>query len=304
MKKLVTALAVLCSFSTQASVFDAHLITPQYVGYSFEFSQPIPIQNKPIQLDVQKLFERLRQNEVEDIAVMKSGGKLSPQAIHFAMEARKCALRSGVSKNSGNLTVIDYSLPTTEKRLFIVDPKTGEILTQEWVMHGSGSGKMYANTFSNIPESHQSSLGLIEPMFVFQSSFGRSLRLNGLEKGVNDKVFEREIIVHQSNWIGNGKFSNSQGCQAVRPEAIDVVINGTEGGLMYAYHKDYSPKLASKLLECDPESKNLVASLNVPEMSINQEFVQQYVYEYVVFNYPINSWFNPLAQIQSYSSRA
>lgn len=264
MKKTVLAFAALCSFSANASVFETNLM-PTHFGYSFEFSQPIELKNQQIELDVDKLFERLRQNEVEDIAVMQSGGSLSPQAIHFALEARKCALRNGVTKNSGNLTVIDYSKPTTEKRLFIVNPQTGDLLTQEWVMHGSGSGKMYAQKFSNTPESHESSLGLIEPMFVFQSSFGRSLRLTGLEKGVNDKIFEREIIVHQSNWIGNGKFSNSQGCQAVRPEAIDVVINGTSGGLMYAYHEQYSPQLMSKLLECDTESKYLVSDFTTPE---------------------------------------
>lgn len=292
MKNLVVALAALCSCSAHASVFDQYLTTPTFVGYSSEFSQPLVLKNEHVELDVDTLFDRLRQNEVEDIAVMNSGGKLSPQAIHFAMEARKCALRNGVTKNSGNLTVIDYSLPTNEKRLFIVEPTTGAILAQEWVMHGSGSGKMLATTFSNTPSSHQSSLGLIEPMFVFQSSFGRSLRLNGLERGLNDKIFEREIIVHQSNWIGNGKFSNSQGCQAVRPEAIDVVINGTKGGLMYAYHKEYTPQLASKLLECDPQSKYLV-DLDTPHMSINPEYFKQHPQQiYTFFKTP---WTAPVA---------
>lgn len=182
----------------------------------------------------------------------QTDGRLSRRALRYAMEARACAIESGVADpENQRLTIIDYSLPTTEKRLWIVDLSDGSLIMNDWVAHGSGSGGLVPSVFSNIPESYQSSLGLIKPLFRYQSpKNGESLRLEGLEPGINDKVFQRAIVVHRSNYIGPGKTGRSQGCQAVRNEAIDPLMDNLDGGLMYAFHETESIKLKSKLIGC------------------------------------------------------
>lgn len=178
-------------------------------------------------------------------------GRIDPEALSYALEARECAIRAGlVQPKNGRLTLIDYTLPSNEKRLWILDLDSGQMVFEDYVAHGSGSGGVTAERFSNIPNSHMSSLGLIEPMFEFQASSGRALRLKGLEPGINDRVYDREIIVHPSSYIGNGRTGRSQGCQAVNHDTIDVVVDGMKGGLLYAFHKEESVELASRLIGC------------------------------------------------------
>lgn len=213
----------------------------------------------------QELRQLARQKIVEDLVVSNTG--LSPQAVELAFDARSCALKHQQTKNSGNLTIIDFSRPSTEKRLFIVNPTTGDVLVKEWVAHGAKSGGVVASEFSNVQESNKSSLGLIEPTFEFTSSKGRSVRLSGLYKGMNDKVYDREIIIHPSQYIGNGKTGRSLGCPAVRTEAIDVVVNGVKGGLVYAYHQNYTAQLQEVLKPCQkpqlPENKLFANATNL-----------------------------------------
>ena len=181
----------------------------------------------------------------------QTDGALDPQALEFAVKARACAIRSGmIEPESARLTVIDFGKPATQKRLFLVDLSTGKVLLTEWVAHGSGSGQLYATKFSNTPDSYQSSLGLIAPVMEYQASSGPAMRLRGLEKGINDEVYDRAIILHRAAYVGPGKQGRSHGCPAVRPEALRPVLNGLDGGLLYAYHPAQSPRLASALLQC------------------------------------------------------
>lgn len=195
--------------------------------------------------------EQLQLRATETKILTNTKGRLDRQALRFAMEAKQCAIRAGMtSPQNDRLTIIDYTLPSDQKRLWIVDTTTGNVVWEDWVAHGSGSGGLKAERFSNTPDSHMSSLGLIEPMFEFEASSGRAVRLKGLEKGINDRIYDREIIVHPSKYIGQGKTGRSQGCQAVTYESIDPVVNGLKGGLLYAYHETKTAELASKLIGC------------------------------------------------------
>lgn len=195
--------------------------------------------------------EQLRERATEAKILANTQGRLDRQALRFAMEAKQCAIRAGMtSPQNDRLTIIDYTLPSNQKRLWIVDTTTGNVVWEDWVAHGSGSGGLKAERFSNTPDSHMSSLGLIEPMFEFEASSGRAVRLKGLEKGINDKIYDREIIVHPSKYIGQGKTGRSQGCQAVTYDSIDPVVNGLKGGLLYAYHQTQTAELASRLIGC------------------------------------------------------
>lgn len=193
----------------------------------------------------------IKQKQLEDTIIANTAGRLDRQALRFAMEARQCAIRANMTTiENDRLTIINYGIPSNQKRLWIVDLDTGAVLLEDWVAHGSGSGGLIAERFSNTPDSHQSSLGLIEPMFQYQASSGPAMRLKGLEKGINDKIYDRAIIVHQAKYVGPGKQGRSQGCQAVRPEALHPFLKGLDGGLMYSYHPTQTAALASKLLAC------------------------------------------------------
>lgn len=105
-----------------------------------------------------------------------------------ALTAASCAVRTGVVTNPGTLTVIDYSRPSSQERLWVIDLRTRELLYEELVAHGQGTGGLTANLFSNEPEPHRTSLGLFKTGDTYAGKNGYSLRLDGLDPGINDRA--------------------------------------------------------------------------------------------------------------------
>lgn len=141
------------------------------------------------------------------------------------------------------LAVIDFSKPSSERRLYIMNLKTG-VVTKHFVAHGKGSGVNIATKFSNINDSKMSSLGLYVGGDTYYGGHGESLSLYGLEAS-NDKAAERDIVVHAANYVSEdfvkarGRLGRSWGCPAVAPGIISrMLTNFKEGGVIYAYHKD------------------------------------------------------------------
>jgi hypothetical protein len=154
------------------------------------------------------------------------------------------------------LTVIDFSLPSTEKRLWVIDPAKGLILHHSVVAHGRNSGELLAKTFSNQPESFQSSLGFYKTAETYQGKHGYSLRLDGLEKGFNDQARNREIVIHGADYAkeefakSTGRLGRSLGCPALPPELSAKVIDLIkDGSLLFIYGKDDSYLQQSYLLQ-------------------------------------------------------
>ena len=120
------------------------------------------------------------------------------------------------------LTLIDFSRPSTEKRLFVIDMKQRKLLFSSVVSHGKNSGDNYATSFSNEYGSYKSSLGFYLTESTYQGKNGYSLILNGLEKGINDRARERSIVMHGAAYadpsvaIRGGRLGRSFGCPAVR----------------------------------------------------------------------------------------
>jgi hypothetical protein len=143
------------------------------------------------------------------------------------------------------LTVIDFTMPSTQKRLWIIDPEQGEVLLNTVVAHGRNSGGLMAESFSNRPESYQSSLGFYKTAETYQGKHGYSLRLDGLEKGFNDQARNRAIVIHGADYAREefaksvGRLGRSLGCPALPSElsskAIDLIKNGS---LLFIYGKD------------------------------------------------------------------
>jgi hypothetical protein len=143
------------------------------------------------------------------------------------------------------LTVIDYSLPSTQKRLWIIDLAQQKILLHTVVAHGRNSGALLAEKFSNRPESYQSSLGFFQTGEAYQGKHGYSLRLDGLEVGINDKARARAIVIHGADYAKEtvaataGRLGRSLGCPAVPPDLSTPLIKLIKGGsLLFIYGKD------------------------------------------------------------------
>ena len=128
------------------------------------------------------------------------------------------------------ITVIDFTRPSSEKRLWIIDLKNNKLLLNTYVAHGQGSGENTPKLFSNIEESHQSSLGFYITNETYIGNHGLSLRLDGFEKGLNDKARERAIVIHGAAYVSEafikqtGRLGRSFGCPAIPNELTETII--------------------------------------------------------------------------------
>lgn len=172
-------------------------------------------------------------------------GSIDSTVFEMALAAASCAVASGAVEVPGTLTVIDYSLPSSQKRLWVYDLKTRALLYEELVAHGQGSGANLATKFSNQPESHQTSLGLFVADETYVGKNGYSLRLDGLDKGVNDRARDRAIVMHGAPYVSsafvkaNGRLGRSHGCPAVSDLVARPLIDRVKrGGLVFAYYPD------------------------------------------------------------------
>jgi hypothetical protein len=179
------------------------------------------------------------------VRAFASTTSLDARVIRLALGAVTCARGAGAVLNDQLLTVIDYSKPSTEPRLWVLDLARERVLFEERVAHGQGSGDNYATRFSNLEGSHQTSLGLFRTADTYVGTNGYSLRLDGLEPGVNDRARERAIVMHGAPYVseGNirtlGRLGRSHGCPALRPAiAREVIDTIKDGSLVFAYYPD------------------------------------------------------------------
>ncbi|MFN3199075.1 MAG: murein L,D-transpeptidase catalytic domain family protein [Bradymonadia bacterium] len=176
------------------------------------------------------------------------GAGMGPQVASEALYALGVGWADTETKRF-DYAITDFSRPSSEARLWIFDLLTGEQLWRLHVTHGSASSDpddaTRAVTFSNIPESHQSSLGMIRTAESYVGEYGVSHRLDGLEEGFNDNVRRRFIVLHP--WAGSrpayvkahGMTAPSWGCAAIDDEvAPEVVARLANGALMLFWHPE------------------------------------------------------------------
>lgn len=182
---------------------------------------------------------------------------LDPAVLQMALEARECAGQQGLASPARRLAVIDYSKPSIEQRLWVFDLVTPSLLFTEHVAHGRGTGDNLARTFSNVEGSHQSSLGLFQTAETYIGGNGYSLRMDGLEPGVNDLARDRAIVMHGAPYVDpvvgrrQGRLGRSHGCPAVRSAVAQRMIDTLKGGqLLFAYYPDGKWLKQSRLLGC------------------------------------------------------
>lgn len=172
-------------------------------------------------------------------------GGIPDDLLRMALGAAACATRAGDVAAPRTLTVIDYSRPSVSKRLWVLDLQERRLLYEELVAHGQGSGGNLSTQFSNKPDSHQSSIGLFKTDDTYVGKNGYSLRLDGLDKGFNDRARERAIVMHGAPYVSatvahtQGRLGRSWGCPALSTEIARKVIDRVKGnGLLFAYYPD------------------------------------------------------------------
>ncbi len=145
--------------------------------------------------------------------------------------------------DKGILTLIDFQKPSAQKRLWVIDVAKQKIILNTLVSHAKNSGNNYATHFSNQRNARQSSLGLYVTKYSYQGKHGASLRLHGLNPGLNNNAYQRAIVIHPAAYVSNqfikayGRLGRSWGCFALNPMITNKVINLIKDGtLLYAYY--------------------------------------------------------------------
>jgi hypothetical protein len=178
-------------------------------------------------------------------SLVKQAPGLKLDVLKMAVEAENKAAAEGLVTRRNLLTVIDYSLPSTQPRLFVFDLAAKKLLFRELCAHGKNSGDNVANYFSNEPGSEATSLGLFVTADTYTGHNGYSLRLKGLEEGVNDMAWDRMIVMHGAYYVSQeairvlGRLGKSWGCPAIPVGAAKKIIDTIRGGsAVFAYYPE------------------------------------------------------------------
>lgn len=179
----------------------------------------------------------------QQLTLFQAQTNIDKNVLRLSLVAYANAQKRGITK-SPLLTVIDYSKPSSEKRLWVLDLNNGKTLFNTWVSHGKNSGGATATSFSNVPGSLKSSIGVFVTDLTYMGGNGYSLRLKGLEQGVNDNAYRRDIVIHGARYVNpdnikNGQVGRSWGCPAVRVDLAKPLINTIKNKtVVFAYYPD------------------------------------------------------------------
>lgn len=189
--------------------------------------------------------------------ILSQATTLNPTALNISLKAYSCAVKQGLTKKP-ILTIIDFSKPSSQKRLWVIDLQHKKIDFTEYVTHGQNSGVTQSTKFSNRSGSHESSIGVfLTQQQPYYGHVGIALRIRGLDKGFNDNALRRAVVLHGANYATesfiktNGRLGRSWGCPAIDPKLIKPTINTIKGGsILVAYYPDEQWLSNSQYLHC------------------------------------------------------
>lgn len=174
---------------------------------------------------------------------------LSEKAFAYALEGLEELKAEGQVRNDSIITIVDFDQPSVNKRLYILDLKNFKLLFNTWAAHGRRSGALMATSFSNTLSSNKSSLGFYLTDVPYYGGNGYSLKLKGMEPGLNDKAMQRAIVLHGARYVSQssidelGYLGRSFGCPAVPVELnLPIIETIKEGSVLFIYNSSYHPK--------------------------------------------------------------
>ncbi|WP_419420119.1 murein L,D-transpeptidase catalytic domain family protein [Legionella sp. D16C41] len=209
--------------------------------------------NPPLETQVREV------DPLNDIKQMlqKEGSSLNGAVIDKVLTTLKCASQYNVEHNNV-LTIIDYSLPSSEKRLWVFDLQEKKLLFHTYVSHGINSGTLLTNYFSNKYNSKASSIGVYETEKAYYGREGLSLQLTGLDRSFNDNAASRAIVMHPGWYVEEsfikkyGRAGRSWGCPALPENLSESIINAIKDkSLLVIYYPNDKWFAKSKFLNCD-----------------------------------------------------
>jgi hypothetical protein len=195
--------------------------------------------------------------------------KISPVLLAQALAERERT--KALTTNKRYFAVVDFSLPSTEKRFWLIDANSGKLVFRSYVSHGKGSGsRLYATKFSNAVGSNASSLGSYIATTPYKGDHGPALRMIGVS-ATNSNAFKRNIVIHGATYVpildevmikiaGAGR---SNGCFAFGFDKTAQVVSALKGGgFIYAglsrqLKATAAPRVAAK--PAKPKAKTKVA---------------------------------------------
>jgi hypothetical protein len=211
-------------------------------------------------------FEDSLQSLYNVIGLEKHG--LSFEVFRFGMVGFYSLKHEGKLSDKPVVSIIDFTKKSTEKRFYTIDLASQKLIFHSLVSHGKNTGENEAKTFSNIPQSNQSSLGFYVTGETYTGSKGYSLRLDGMDTGINDKMRERAVVMHDADYVSDGwikkygRLGRSQGCPALpKGVARKVIDTIKEKTMIFAYYKDNEFLTASNYLKVN----NLLQKLDALE---------------------------------------
>ncbi len=170
---------------------------------------------------------------------------LSKQVFEYSIQGFQKMVALGKVENKKIISIVDFSQPSANKRLYIIDLEAKKILFNTYVAHGKNSGQEMATSFSNTPTSNKSSLGFYVTSHLYNGKNGLSLQLDGQEQGINDNALARGIVMHSASYVNEnyvqsqGWIGRSQGCPAVMPELNKPIVETIkEGSCFFIYSAD------------------------------------------------------------------
>ena len=179
---------------------------------------------------------------------------LSEEAFNYAIAGFEKLKQSGKIVNDKVISIVDFTKPSSKKRLFVIDVNNFKLLFNTYVAHGQNTGMEYAKAFSNNRDSHQSSLGFYVTSGTYNGCNGYSMYLNGMENGINSLAYDRSIVMHGAPYVSEGMIKSrgyigrSHGCPAVPEKLNKPIIEKIKNGSCFFIYSDNRSYLSKSRL--------------------------------------------------------
>jgi hypothetical protein len=132
------------------------------------------------------------------------------------------------------VVLVDYTRNLMQDRLYLVNRRTRKVVLRARVSHAWASGVLRPTDFSNVPESRKSSHGAFETMTSYRGAWGYSMRIRGLDRGLNDMAEKRSVVFHSTERM---KGPYTWGCFATSGDVNRRLIDSIQGGSLVYVHR-------------------------------------------------------------------